>query len=282
MQAYSCEAISQTIIQGIDKQTLPQTFLITGPYGSGLNWMSETLVTSLFPRGTSDIMHIGLASDKHHIPLSAVHEMRDFLSRSPYQHQIRLCIIHEADFLGMEAQNALLKSIEEPFRQAYIIFLSHYGRLLPTIWSRCYPFELYPDPVQDIRFGRRDVPFDVEKDWRDLLSVLDQNLAQKSQYIETILATEKQSIERILFVWESVLYLFILAKYHNSRYSEWKNVLPVDIQDQVMQTYKKVSVPSLEHAFEQLEQEKESLLFSYRKKQLVLENILFSIEICAS
>jgi len=56
-------------------------------------------------------------------------------------------LVEEADLMNADAQNALLKTLEEPYGQTIIVLLSEQPEsLLPTIRSRC----------QAIRFGRLD------------------------------------------------------------------------------------------------------------------------------
>jgi DNA polymerase III delta prime subunit len=57
----------------------------------------------------------------------------------------KVFVIDEAELIDVNGQNALLKSLEEPPRQTYVILVTaHPQRLLPTIHSRC----------QHVRFGR--------------------------------------------------------------------------------------------------------------------------------
>ena len=62
----------------------------------------------------------------------------EFLSLKPAESSWRVVIVDSADAMNRNAANALLKILEEPPAQAVLILLSHnYGRLLPTIRSRC-------------------------------------------------------------------------------------------------------------------------------------------------
>ena len=68
---------------------------------------------------------------------------KKFLCQKPYSHLSKIIIINQAENLHLEAQNALLKTIEEPGDHHYI-FLStaNIGALLPTLVSRCRPVKL--------------------------------------------------------------------------------------------------------------------------------------------
>ena len=66
----------------------------------------------------------------------------------PYSGQHKIYIIEEAEKLTAQAQNALLRTLEEP--PEYVVFLlltTGTGTLLPTIISRCNVLQMRP--VQD-------------------------------------------------------------------------------------------------------------------------------------
>jgi len=57
----------------------------------------------------------------------------------------RVVVVDGAEEMNRSAANALLKVLEEPPRQAFLLLASHSpGRLLPTIRSRCRRFALVP------------------------------------------------------------------------------------------------------------------------------------------
>lgn len=61
----------------------------------------------------------------------------------PYSSPYKIYIIVEADMMSVQAQNALLKTIEEPPEYAVIILLTENAEtLLPTIRSRCVMLKL--------------------------------------------------------------------------------------------------------------------------------------------
>ena len=66
----------------------------------------------------------------------------------PYSSPYKIYIIDEAEKLTQQAQNALLKTIEEPPAYAIIMLLTaNEGMLLPTIKSRCVTLTMKPVPL---------------------------------------------------------------------------------------------------------------------------------------
>ncbi|MDO4555864.1 MAG: DNA polymerase III subunit delta' [Lachnospiraceae bacterium] len=70
----------------------------------------------------------------------------------PYSGTYKIYIVDQADKMNEQAQNALLKTIEEP--PAYVVILllaGQTGSFLPTILSRCITFTLKPVAEEKIR-----------------------------------------------------------------------------------------------------------------------------------
>ena len=70
----------------------------------------------------------------------------------PYTGPYKIYILNEAEKLTLQAQNALLKTIEEPPAYAVILLLtSNADSLLPTISSRCVTLNLRPVKESDVK-----------------------------------------------------------------------------------------------------------------------------------
>lgn len=70
--------------------------------------------------------------------IEMIRELQSFLVRKPLQSPYNLAILKGAHLLSIEAQNALLKTLEEPPPNSKLILIvPHSFSLLPTIISRC-------------------------------------------------------------------------------------------------------------------------------------------------
>lgn len=75
--------------------------------------------------------------------IDQIRKISNFLSQKPFSHQSKLIIILEAQNLNTEAQNALLKILEEPGQDNYIILSTNKIKsILPTIISRCQTIKI--------------------------------------------------------------------------------------------------------------------------------------------
>ena len=70
----------------------------------------------------------------------------------PYSGRYKVYILNEAEKMTAQAQNALLKTLEEPPEYAVIMLLtSNLNALLPTILSRCVVLDMKPVPDEIVR-----------------------------------------------------------------------------------------------------------------------------------
>ena len=70
-------------------------------------------------------------------------QVNDDIVIRPYSSKYKVYIIADADLMTVQAQNALLKTIEEPPSYAVIMLLTENADvLLPTIRSRCVMMKL--------------------------------------------------------------------------------------------------------------------------------------------
>lgn len=77
------------------------------------------------------------------IGIEDIKKVQEKLFLKPIQSQIKLIIIEDSQLLTTEAQNALLKVLEEPPANTHIILATETKEvLLPTILSRCQLIEL--------------------------------------------------------------------------------------------------------------------------------------------
>lgn len=70
----------------------------------------------------------------------------------PYQSRYKIYIVPDAEKMTVQAQNALLKTIEEPPAYAVILLLTtNASSFLPTILSRCVVLNMKPVPDREVR-----------------------------------------------------------------------------------------------------------------------------------
>lgn len=160
------DLIARAAVRG----TLPPSLIFAGPEGVGKRMAAVALAQFLnCPNRTEDDSCGTCASctriaRRVHADVLVIEpgdtgaikidQIRDAVERTgyrPFEGRRRVVVIDDADAVNVEAQNALLKTLEEPpAASAFVLVTSRPDVLLPTVRSRC----------QRLRFGRLS-PADV-------------------------------------------------------------------------------------------------------------------------
>lgn len=85
------------------------------------------------------------------IPVRALRELLGILCTKPYEGLGKALIIRDADLIGNDGQDALLKTLEEPPPGRVIVLISERPEALrPTVLSRCQRIPFDPLPAEHI------------------------------------------------------------------------------------------------------------------------------------
>jgi DNA polymerase III delta prime subunit len=124
---------------------LPQSLLITGPFGVGLSAIHTHLMDQL-----GIVAQVILPERDEKVDIAKGTISVDIIRRlydmtKTIETDKRLIVIDYAERMGSQAQNAFLKLLEEPGQNTHFVLLSHEpAKLLPTIHSRVQEFEVRP------------------------------------------------------------------------------------------------------------------------------------------
>ncbi len=89
---------------------------------------------------------ITLEGDEN-IGVDEIRELQKLLKLKPFNFQYKFALVTQAEKLTPEAQNALLKTLEEPLEKSVVILTAPDSSwLLPTIASRCQIIQLPQQP----------------------------------------------------------------------------------------------------------------------------------------
>jgi len=89
----------------------------------------------------------GVSESGQTITIEEIRRVKNFVSLSPYAGPYKFVVINDAHLMTTEAQNALLKVLEEPSPSSILILVTaNPNSLLPTIISRCQEIKFPPHP----------------------------------------------------------------------------------------------------------------------------------------
>ena len=159
------ESIKKHLQTAIKTGNLSHAYIINGEYGSGRQTIASALAKTIQCQSkTDDTDACGVCTsckqaeshnhpdikyithDKTSISVNDIREqLNNHISIKPYSSEYKIYIIPDANKMTEQAQNALLKTIEEPPVYAIIILLTeNCDSLLPTIRSRCVTLTMNP------------------------------------------------------------------------------------------------------------------------------------------
>jgi DNA polymerase III subunit delta' len=231
--------------QALERSQLAQSHLFVGPPGVGKAALARALARATLSTGARDTARtVMLVNNSRHPDLTwvepatdqvLIEQVRDLshtLSLAPVESRYRVGVIDSFHMASLAAQNAFLKTLEEPNPTVIIVLVAlGVDSVLPTIASRCQVTSLRAVPAPEIEAAliARGVAADKARliarlaqgrpGWairatedEDILAARAQRLAdlemllaasrtKRLQYAETLSKHEEETIQEVLGEW---------------------------------------------------------------------------------
>jgi len=168
LKLYNLNTYFDFFVKLFKKNKLPNTILLTGPKGSGkatfayhfINYLlsyneDDSYSTKNYVINPNNKSYLNVSNNTHpnfflldsiekkeNIKVENVKRLLKFLNMSTYNSTIKIILIDDAEFLNINASNALLKSLEFPSKNTFFL-INHdsKNKILNTIKSRCIEFK---------------------------------------------------------------------------------------------------------------------------------------------
>lgn len=175
------EKAKQTLTKTINSNNILHSYIFVGIEGIGKKLFAEDFAKAILcidekkycnnckscmefnSNNHPDFMKIEQLKDSKNVKIEQIRFMQEKIAEKPIISTKKVYIIDNADTMTIEAQNCLLKTLEEPPEYAVIILIvTNESKLLNTIKSRCIkiPFEAISD--EELRnYIEKNISIDV-------------------------------------------------------------------------------------------------------------------------
>jgi DNA polymerase-3 subunit delta' len=239
-----------------EEDRLSHAYLFFGQEKLGKKTLALELISYLFGQTPNQLIAGGhpdfilITPINKEIQISQIRDLIWRLSLKPSIAPLKATIIDQAHLMNQEAQNCLLKTLEEPKGKTLLILITEYPEMLfPTILSRIQKIKFYPLPkkeienylkeqgveekkakiISQISQGRPGVAIDFleqpeklkerEKLIEELIKLTKSDLIWRFQYAKKI--SKATQLKEILNIWLSYFREKLISSL-NSKGEPWK------------------------------------------------------------
>ena len=129
--------IKKYLINCINNKNFSHSYIFSGNKGVGKYTLAKEFAKMILE---DDMMqdYYELKPDGKSLKIAQIRDLQAEINIKPVVSEKSVYIIDDADLMTVEAQNSLLKTLEEPPKYVVIILIVHNeGNILSTVKSRC-------------------------------------------------------------------------------------------------------------------------------------------------
>jgi DNA polymerase III subunit delta' len=177
--------LAALLARSVARDALPPSLIFSGPAGAGMRDMAIAVAQSLncltptgegeerdacgtcaactrIARGVHPDVMVVDPSDSGSIKVDQIRDVIDRAGFRPFEGRRRVVIVDDADAMAGGAQNALLKTLEEPPPSSvFILVTTRPDMLLPTVQSRCPRLRFQAAEREPVDEEAREIARDV-------------------------------------------------------------------------------------------------------------------------
>lgn len=263
-------------------------YLFSGPAKIGkktlaLFWLTELLQKNNHP----DLVLVNSEQGEDEIKIAKIRDLIWKLSLKPHSADFKAALVDDAHLMNTEAQNALLKTLEEPKGSTFIFLVTDRPEyLLPTIVSRVQTVKFYPlsdasikdflkdrgisedmaEEMSKLSFGRPGIAADfaadpskidsIKKSLEDIKKISESDLWFRFQYAKAV-SEDLKSVNENLDIWLGY----------------FRNILLGEASQKERQKY---SLPKLKNIINSIQQTKQLISSTNVNMKLALELLMLA------
>lgn len=186
---------------------MAHSFLISGGNAQARIEKAQQQIKSLLGKRIVDFRQnpdIFIFEEEKTIKINQVRELKKKLILKPFNLKFKIALLLDAEKMTIAAQNALLKTLEEPPANSIIILLSaNLERLLPTIISRTQIIAL---PIKDEK--KPEFQEETSKNIQIAKKVISSSLGERLVFSETLIKKGQRPVDLVtdqLYAWRKIL-----------------------------------------------------------------------------
>ena len=168
--------IKKYLINCINNKNFSHSYIFSANKGVGKYTLAKEFAKMILE---DDMMqdYYELKPDGKSVKIAQIRELQAEINIKPVVSEKSVYIIDDADLMTVEAQNSLLKTLEEPPKYVVIILIVHNeSNILSTVKSRCINLHFNKLSNEDIQKYFIDNNLTIEKESIDVFKVLNGSL----------------------------------------------------------------------------------------------------------
>ena len=145
--------IKEILSNSVKNKTLSHSYLFLGINGIGKKLLANELAEKILNKEIENHPDIiTIEPDGNSVKIEQIRWLQKKIQEKPILSDKKVCIIDDAQTMTVEAQNCLLKTLEEPPEFATIILIgTNESAFLATIKSRCMILRFQPIEEEKIK-----------------------------------------------------------------------------------------------------------------------------------
>lgn len=184
------EDIKNHIINSIENGRFAHAYIISGEDGLGKSILVKEIALKLLNKEINriyaDIIEFRIKKENRSIKVDDIREINKEVNKKPYEEDKKVIIIYNSDLMTKEAQNAFLKTIEEPPENVFILMICEsLDNILETIKSRCQIYKLNHLSEEDMKMFINDKYPDIDEELKEIFLKISDGIPGKvEKFIE--------------------------------------------------------------------------------------------------